>query len=683
LKAGLPLVGNRFTPELFIRAAERAGLAARLVKRDLAKISKLLMPCVLLLHNREACILVDAHKDKTFSVVFPESGSGVQRVPLEELEKLYIGLTIFIQPTYDFESRATEGSSFNVRHQSWFWGTIWRFKKYYVQIILASLFINIFALASPLFVMNVYNRVVPNGAIDTLWVLAIGTLLVFSFDFIIRTLRGFFIDLAGKKIDIILASNLFEQVLGAKLLKQGESTGVRANHIRDFENIREFFTSATISSIVDLPFVFVFLFVIALLGGALVFIPLVGIPAMIGIALFSAFRMNKAVGSAFIGAAQKHALIIEALNNLEVIKSSTAEGTMLSRWEKYVGLSAQAGMVSRFYSMIANHGTILVMYLVSVVTVIAGVYMIEDKVLSLGGLIAITMLSGRVMAPFAQIANLLTRYEQTRCSLKTLNDVMAEEVDRPAKKQFLHRASFQGEIEFEDVVFQYPKQETELFKGISFKIKAGEHVGILGSMGAGKSTLQKLIIGFYPPVSGAIRIDGTDITQLDPANLRRHIGYVPQDARVFFGTARDNIAMKAPWADDIEILNCSRISGADRFISRQPAGYDMPIGENGKGLSGGQCQSITIARALLNSPQILLFDEPTSSMDNSAEQHFIDNMKRYLIGKTLILVTHKVALLDLVDRLLVLQNGKIVADGPKDKVLELLRQINQAGGGVT
>jgi ATP-binding cassette subfamily C protein LapB len=677
LKAGLPLVDNKFTPELFIRAAERAGLASRLVKRACDKISPALLPAVLLLHGKQACILTELNKKEgKATVIFPETGAGATTISLEELNTLYTGLAVFVKPMYDFESRATENNSFNFKHRSWFWGTIWRFKKYYFQIALASFLINIFALASPLFVMNVYNRVVPNNTMATLWVLALGAAIVYSFDFIMRTLRGFFIDLAGKKVDMILASNLFEQVLGTRLLAQSESTGVRANHVRDFENIREFFTSSTISSIVDMPFIFVFLFVIWLIGGPLALVSILAIPLMIAIALLSTIPMNKAVAESFTGASQKHAIIIEALNNLEVIKSVNAEGHMLGRWEKYVGITAKAGMISRFYSMIAGHGNMFITYAVTVFTVIWGVYMISDKTLSLGGLIAVTMLSGRVIAPLSQMTSLLIRFQQTKLSLSALNKLMDADVDRPAKQQFLHRATFNGDIEFEEVTFRYPQQDLDLFKGISFKIKAGEHVGIIGSMGSGKSTLQKLVIGFYPPVSGAVRIDGTDISQIDPADLRRHIGYVPQDPKVFFGTARSNIGMKAPWADDIEILNCAKLSGADKFISRHAAGYDMPIGENGKGLSGGQCQAITIARALLNSPTILLLDEPTSSMDNSTEMQFIQNMKTYLQGRTLVLITHKVSLLELVDRLIVLQNGKIVADGPKAKVLDALRQIN-------
>lgn len=678
LKAGLPLVDNRFTPDVFVRSAERAGLSARLVKRSLKNIKNMLLPAVLLLDEGQAAVLLKI-EDNQCHLIFPETGTGETILSIEEVEEQYIGYLLFVQTMHDFEKRA-ESDKYIHRPRNWFWGTLWKFKRYYMQVMLASLFINLFALASPLFIMNVYDRVVPNNALETLWVLAIGVIIVFIFDFLLRTLRGLFIDLAGKKVDTILASSLFEQVLGIKMLEQAESTGVQANHMRDFENVRDFFTSATVATIVDLPFVLLFLWFILMLGGPLVFIPLLAIPLVIIAAILLSIPLNRAVGKSFVGGAQKNAIVIEALNNLEVIKSSTAEGAMLSRWEKYVGITAKAGIESRFYSMLAVNLCMVMTYVVSAVTVIFGVYRIEDKFLTVGGLIACTILAGRAMAPLSQVTSLLTRYQLTKYSLDALNKLMQKPLDRPEKQKFLHRPSFQGEIEFEDVVFRYPGQELDLFKEVSFKINAKEKVGIIGGMGSGKTSLIKLLIGFYPPSSGAIRIDGTDIAQIDPADLRRYTGYVPQDPKLFFGTARDNISMKAPWADDIEILNCARISGADRFISRHPAGYDIPIGENGKGLSGGQAQTITIARSLLTSPSILLFDEPTSCMDNSTEQLFLNNMKQYVANKTLILVTHKMSLLQMVDRLIVLQAGKIVADGPKAKVLEALRHMNKPQG---
>lgn len=675
LKAGLPLVDNLFTPEVFIRSAERAGLAARLVKRELKEIKKVLLPAVLLLDDGEAVVLTKI-EDNNFHVIYPESGLGETVISRDELQGKYIGYVLFVQLMHDFEQRAEE-EKYIPRSKNWFWGTLWKFKKYYAQVVLASLFLNLFALGTPLFVMNVYDRVVPNNAIETLWVLAVGVMIIFAFDFILRTLRGIFIDLAGKKVDTILASTLFEQILGIKMAEQAESTGVQANHMRDFENVRDFFTSATIASIIDFPFILLFLWIILIIGGPVVFVPFLAIPLVAGVAILLSIPLNKAVGRSFVGSAQKSAIVVEALNNLEVIKSSTAEGAMLSRWEKYVGITAKAGIESRFFSTLATNFTMVMTYIVTAGVVMVGVYRIEEGLLTVGGLIACTILSGRAMAPLGQVTALLTRYQLTKYSLSGLNKLMEKEIDRPHKKKFLHRPTFDGAIEFEDVVFRYGKQELDLFKEISFKIKAKEKVGIIGGMGSGKTTLLKLIMGFYQPQSGAIRIDGTDIAQIDPTDLRRYIGYVGQDPKLFFGTARDNIAMKAPWADDIEVLNCAKISGADRFISLHPAGYDMPIGENGRGLSGGQAQTITIARALLTSPSILLFDEPTSCMDNSTEQLLLKNMQEYIREKTMILVTHKMSLLNLVDRLIVLQSGKIVADGPKDKVLEALRHMNK------
>ncbi len=676
LKAGLPLIDSHFTPNLFIRAAQRAGLNAKVVRRPLNKISSLVLPAVLLLNNGQACVYRERNSDGSAQVIFPEMGDEIARVDLDNLAKEYSGYAIFIQTHEEFETRAEE-EKFNVNPRNWFWGTLWRFKRVYFQVILAALFINLFALATPLFVMNVYDRVVPNNAIETLWVLAIGVLIVFSFDFILRTLRGYFIDLAGKKVDIILASALFQQVLGIQMKVRPASTGVQANHLRDFENVRDFFTSATIASIVDLPFIFLFIWIIYLLAGSIALIPLIAIPLVVIVAVLISIPLNRAVAKSFVGSSQKHAILIESLGNLDVIKSVSAEGLTLGRWEKYVGITAEAGLKSRFYSTLAVNFTTVVHYGVTVAVVVFGVYMIEKGDLTVGGLIASTILSGRALAPLGQITSLLTRYQLTKLSLQALNNVMDMPLERPTRHKFLHRPKFDGEIEFEEVSFKYPEQEMDLFKSLSFKIKSGKKVGIIGSMGSGKSTLQKLLMGFYAPDSGAIRIDGTDMSQIDPADLRRHIGYVQQEPKLFFGTVRDNIAMKAPWVEDQAILEAATLSGAHQFIARHPSGYDMPVGESGAGLSGGQCQSITIARAILLSPTMLLLDEPTSSMDNSTEHAFIRNIKESMQEKTVLLVTHKMSLLDLVDRLLVLQNGKVVADGPKQQVLEFLTQLNK------
>lgn len=676
ITAGLPLVDNRLTPELFIRAAERMGINAELHKRPINKISSLVLPVVLLLENDQACVLTKIFKDGSAEVVYPYHAKGTYHIDKQELEQRYSGYVFFIQMQHEFESR-TQDEVVGERQKSWFWGTLWKFKRQYAQVLMASVFINLFALAIPLFVMNVYDRVVPNNAIETLWVLAIGIIIVFVFDFLLRSLRGYFIDATSKKVDVILASKLFAQALGIQLKAKPASTGVQANQLRDFENVRDFFTSATIAGLVDLPFIFLFLWVIWFVGGVIAIIPTMAIPIVVISAILISIPLNRAVEKSFFGGAQKNAILVESLNNLETIKSVSAEGNMQGRWERYIAITSEAGLKSRFYSQLAVNITTLVHYGVTVGVVVTGVYMIESRDLTVGALIACTILSGKALAPLSQITSLLTRYQLTRYSLRALDNVMDMPLERPPEHKFLHRPRLQGGIEFEGIHYKYQDQPIDLFKDVSFKIEPGEKVGILGSMGSGKTTLLKLIMNFYQPDKGAIRVDGIDLAQIDPADLRRSIGYVEQDPHLFFGTVRDNIAMKAPWADDAMILECARVSGSDEFIKRHPAGYDLKIGENGQGLSGGQCQTIAIARALIMSPSILLMDEPTSSMDNSTEHMFIQNMKNYLGNKSLLLITHKLSLLQLVDRLLVLQGGKIIADGEKERVLTALKRLKR------
>lgn len=680
LQAGLPLENNCLTPALFPRAAERAGLHTRLVNKPLTEISPLILPVVLLLKDKGACILQRYHKDGTATVIMPEMDKQASvRVKLVELAQEYTGYTFFIQPIHAFETRTKKG--LEEKPKSWFWGTLWRFKHIYYQVALSSLFINSFALVMPLFIMNVYDRVIPNNALETLWVLAIGTTIVFLFDFLIKSLRGFFIDTAGKKADILLASSLFSQMMGIKMSVRPPSAGVQANHMREFEGLRDFFTSATLSTVVDLPFILLFLLIIWLIGGSIVIVHLATIPLIIITSFLISGPLSHYVANAFMGGSQKHAILVESLNNLEVIKSVAAEGLMQTRWEKSVGYAAEASLRTRFFSLLASNVTTFLHHLTTVLVVIMGVYLVADKSIdfTIGALIACVILTGRAMAPLTQMTNLFTRYYMARQSYQVLDEMMKLPIERPIAHKFLHRPKIDGAIEFDNVTFHYPEQKIDLYRGLTFRIAPGEKVAILGEMGVGKSTLHKLIMNFYSPVSGAIRIDGTDINQIDPVDLRHHIGYVPQENRLFFGTVRDNIAFKAPWIEDHEVLTVAKVVGADDFISRHPSGYDMPIEEGGGGLSGGQAQSICIARSLLLSPQILLFDEPTSAMDSLTEKKFLLNMQHYLQDKTLLLVTHKAALLTLVDRIIVIQQGKVMIDGPREEVLKALNTLNQQG----
>lgn len=673
LRAGLPLVNHRLTPGLFIRAAERAGFAAHVVKRALSRISNLILPAVLILRHDTACILQKINDDNTVDIILPDCGEGVTKKSVSELEEEYSGYAIYIKPIFKFESRSASSVKDKTKG-TWFWGTLWRYHTIYYQVILGALLINVFALVSPLYVMNVYDRVVPNNAVTTLWVLLIGILIIFAFDFVLRILRSYLIDVVGKKADIIIASSLFQRVLGIQMENKPTSVGAFVNNLREFEVLRDFFTSASLTTLIDLPFVFLYFIFIYYLGGALVVVPLIIVPLVLLSAIIIEKPMREVVSKSLQGAAQKHAILVESITALETVKCLSLEGQMQRKWEEYVSMTAKFGLRSRFFSSLVVSITNYAQQLMMVVTVTVGVYMIHDGTLTLGGLIACNILAGRILAPLSQMANVLTRFQQSRMALEGLNSVMEMPQERPIERKFLHRPILKGDIVFENVTFKYPNQPIPALDKISFKMSAGERIAIIGHIGSGKSTIQKLILGLYKPESGSIRIDGIDIAQIDPVDLRQNIGYVPQDSLLFFGNVRNNIAITRPWADDIAIANAAKLAGVDHFVNNHPAGFDMPVGERGEGLSGGQRQAIAIARAMLSNPPIWLFDEPTSAMDSQTENELLQRLALYLKNKTMILVTHKLSLLPLVERIIVLDKGHLIMDGPKEKVVKLLTQ---------
>ncbi len=671
LIAGLPLIDNKLTPKLFSRAAERAGLASKTVKRSLRKISNLVLPAVLLLENGTACIVLE-FKEKTATVIFPETGDGEIEIALPDLKEQYSGFAIFIKPVHHFDQRTEQSEIPRTKH--WFWGTILRFWPIYAEVFIASILVNSFALASPLFIMNVYDRVVPNHAIETLWVLAIGVTTVFVFDFLLKSLRGYFIDMAGKKADVILSATIFEKVMGVKMASRSNSVGSFANSLHEFESFREFFTSATLTTLIDLPFAFLFIFVIWTIGGELAYVPLAVIPLAILVSLIIQIPLGRTIQHLFRHSGQKSATLIETLTGLETIKSIGAETPIQRKWEQTVGFIAKYGQRARILSSIAVNFTSFLQQMASVAVVVFGVYKISDGDITMGALIACTILTGRALAPMGQVAGILTRYHQSKAALGSLNSLMNLPVERPSGREFLHRPDFKGGIEFKNVSFRYPEQPLDALTDISFTIKSGEKIGVIGRIGSGKSTIEKLILGLYEPSEGAILLDGTDIRQVDPVDLRRSVGYAPQDVVLFFGSIRDNITMGAPFADDRAVLKAAEIAGVTEFVNRHPSGFDMPVGERGEGLSGGQRQSVTIARSLLLDPPVLILDEPTNAMDNSSEEQFKAKLKENLEGRTLLLVTHKASLLSLVDRIIVMDQSRLVADGPRDQVLAALKK---------
>lgn len=667
--SGIPLVDNCLTPSLFVRAAKWVNLKSKIVYRSLEKIPELVLPVVLVLKDNKACVLTKIDKD-IFTVVFPDAPKVKTKMKRAELDALFTGYAIFVQHIHDYDERAKQYQQ--VMRGSWFWRTIWRFRSIYFHVILAALLINLFTLATPLFIMNVYDRVVPNFAVETLWALTVGIIALFTFDLILRSLRSYLIDSAGQKIDILLASTLFRHVLGMKLTGKPESAGAFANNLRDFDNLREFFTSATLTTIVDVPFIFLFIVIIAYIGGAVAWIPFVATPIVIIATYFFEAPMRRAIESAKTGAAQKHAILTESISGLETIKILSAEGSVLSKWEHYVKMVAKAAVRSRFFSALAANFTIYIQHLVTVLIVVFGVYMIANGTLTVGGLIACVILSGRALAPLGQITNILTRFELSRLALSNLNQVMAQPQERPKANKFLSRTKIRGEIEFSNLTFSYPDQPVCAIEGLNIRIKEGEKVGLIGRIGAGKSTLVKLCLGLYPIGKGAVRVDGADIAQIDPADLRQNIGYCAQSNRLFYGSIRENILLGRDGITDEKILRFAKIAGVDSFIARHPAGYDLQVGEAGDGLSGGQQQAVNLARALVTEPKIVILDEPTSAMDTTTEQELIQSLKTYFTDQTLLLATHRPSLLQLVDRIIVLNDGKVAADGPRDEVMNIL-----------
>ena len=458
-----------------------------------------------------------------------------------------------------------------------------------------------------------------------------------------------------------------------------QSAGAFASNVQQYETLRDFFTSATLSALVDLPFVLVFMVIIFLVAGPVVTVPAVLIPTVILVSVLVQFPMKRAIERSYRESAQKHATLVEAINGLDMIKATSAEGQLQRDWDGYVAASSSSSMTSKLWSTLGINFVMLASNLATTGVILWGCYRIfqssvpnSDVHMTTGALIAASMLTGRAMAPLGQIAGLIIRFHQSWTSLKGLNRLMALPVERPRGKVFIRRPRIEGAIEFRNVLFKYPNAQTAALDGVSFKIQPGERVGILGRIGSGKTTIERLILGLYEPNEGAVLVDGTDIRQLDPTDLRQNVGCVLQDPHLFFGSVKDNITLGAPYVDEASVIRAATMAGVDQFVRQHPLGYDMPVGESGRMLSGGQRQAVAVARALLLNPQILMFDEPTSSMDNSTEAAFKQRLGTIAKGRTIVLVTHRHSMLALVDRLIVLDRGKVVADGPKAGVLEAL-----------
>jgi ATP-binding cassette subfamily C protein LapB len=667
LLAGLPVGKSGLTPQLFCRAADRAGFKAKIVKRAIDKIPAEVMPVVALARDKNCAILIP-HGDKGEVRAVNPFSPEEKTVGLAGLDKDYSGYCIYIKP--DYRSDELEVDSLD-RH--WFWGNIIENAGIYGRVLLAAVLVNLFALTSPIFTMNFYDRVLPNNAVETGWVLAIGAGSVYIFDFIIRTLRAYFIDVAGRRSDVILGQKLFDQVLDMRLGARAGSTGAFANNLKEFDSLREFFNSATMTGLVDFPFSLLFVAVIWMIAGpGLALLLLFFYALVMGVGYLMQLPVRRKVHQAMKTGERKHGLLVETLGNLEMIKGVAGEGLIRASYAGYVAQSAEAGQASRFYSGLSVHFSIFIQMLSSVAIMLVGMYMVQERTLTVGALMACVILGSRAIMPIGQVAGLVNKYHQARSAYRNLDAVMRQPVERPRDKKFLHRPVLKGHFQLRDVSFSYPKMVNPVLQGINLNIAEGEKVAIVGRIGSGKSTLVKLLVSFFEPTQGTLLIDDTDTRQIDPVDLRRNIAYMGQDTALMTGTIRDNIVMGHPHASDEEVLKIAELTGVHDFVRRHPMGYDALVGERGEGLSGGQRQSVALARTLVMDTPVLILDEPTNAMDTGTEDILLHNLEAFIRNKTFILVTHKPALLKLVNRLILMDGGRVVMDGPKETVLQAL-----------
>jgi ATP-binding cassette subfamily C protein LapB len=563
------------------------------------------------------------------------------------------------------------------RLAEWLMGPMRRNRSTYWKVALAAIFINMFGLLTSLFTMTVYDRVVPNNATSSLIALTIGLAIVIVFDFILKLLRAYFVDHAGAQIYRDIGEAVFERLLAMRLeLKKG-STGALAGMMRELEALRDFFASATLTAVVDVPFIILTLVIVAAIGGPVVFVPGLMVPLVILVGWLTHPALERLSARAMGEGLQKQSVLVEAIGGLETVKSSGAAPLLSSRWLRAVKQHSDSSLRQRLVATIGvtfatSAGTISYAGVV-----IVGVHLIAVRELTMGGLIACSILAGRAIAPLAQISQLLSRLTSTRTAYRQINEMMQMPPEGPSGEA-MKLSGVEGKVEFRNVGFKYPGAPERAIDGLSFTIEPGEHVALLGRVGSGKSTVARLILGLYPPEEGLVMIDGSDIRQLDPASLRANVGAAMQESVLLTGSVRENIALGRPQVSDEELIRAAQISGTHQFMGQIANGYDLRLADRGEGLSGGQRQSIAIARALAGRPPIMVMDEPTSAMDAQTEGGLIQRLQEELRDRTLILITHRPPLLQLVQRIILMDKGKIVSDGPRDNVLKQIMRPKAA-----
>ena len=672
LISGLPTTLDTFTPDLLVRSAKRVGIKARLERVGLADLPSNALPAIALLEENESALIESMSDDGEVIIFDPKCGVDSQVVSLEELQRKTSGFVLLARPK--FRLNASQLGSIGLKTDHWFWSAMLAHRGLYRDVIYTSLFVNFLALALPIFTMNVYDRVVPNAAFETLWVLAIGVLIAVIADVGLRIMRGYFLDYSARRIDVDLSAAILEKTLGMRLEHRPVSVGSYAASLRSFEFLRDITTSASLTGFIDIPFAFVFLLVVAWISSYLLIPIVIGIGLLLILALTLRSKLEQLTESTYAAGAQRNATLIETLSGLETLKALGAESVMQRQWEEATRFLASQNLRSKNLQQWLSQLSSALQRFVQMAVIVLGVYLISAGKLTMGGLIACTMISSRATAPFAKLGSLITQYQNASVAMKAMDALFETPSEYRVEGGFLSRESFSGAYEFKNVSFKYPNSELQSLTATSLKLGAGEHIAILGRIGSGKSTLSKLALGLFQATEGEIRVDGVDIRQLDPHEYRSSVGYVPQDATLFTGTLRENITLGRPSISDAQLIKAVERAGIADWVNRHPLGFDMPISERGDSVSGGQRKCIAVARALVTEPNILILDEPTGGTDQTTERMIIESLKEFIEGRTLVVITHRNSLLALVDRIVVIDRGKIVADGAKDAVVNALRQ---------
>lgn len=671
--ARLPAETNLRSVDGLRLALDAIGLVARAHNSTLRKLDPMVLPCVAFDRARRPLVIEKFTDDgRCATVTDPFTGKSEQE-QIRYVQRRIDPVVLLVTPSPVETGAPAPGlPQTDLSRPHWFWAPVLGNWRSWIQVLVASLLLNLLALALPLFIMNVYDRVIPSLSFVTLWTLAAGVGIAIAMDLLLRILRTQVIERISRRVDLKVAATLFRQALDLRMSERRSGAAGLASQIREYEAVREFFASSSFTSFVDLLFIGIFVVVLFAIVGPLAYVPLVGVAVILVVAFATQIPMARAAALAGGVANHRHTVLMESLSGVETLKTLNAEPVMQREWEGAVAASARVNGKTRLWSNFTSSCTIMVQQFVSVVIIVLGVYMIAENQITIGGLIAANILSSRALAPLGMIAQTVFRAQYARKSMLALNQMMALETERETAIRS-NLVVQKGSVSVRDVRYTFPGAQTAALNGLSLDIHPGETIALLGRVGSGKSTLGKVIAGLIRPDSGLVLIDDYGINQYDPAELRAGIGYLPQRPEFFTGTLRENLVLGHPNATQKEIDDALYMAGLSEYVAESPEGLDLQIGEFGKNLSGGQAQALSLARVLLGQHRLLFLDEPTNAMDQVMEQRVCERLRGVTArGTGLILCTHRTSLASVADRFVVMDHGRTILDGARNDVMKQL-----------